>query len=262
MKSAFGNSCAKGCMVYFVALAAIVAVTMFGLGGLSTRFGGDTQQPASVQSAQDSQQANANIPPDSLSVAPQSNQGQTVPNIAVPGDSNPADVPGQGLAPTPTPMPSLPMLPTQPVQPTVAVSSGTPPESAPAVLQVEYTPLEAQGGVITGGASTPFYVVQPGDTLSDIAQRLGVDVNALVSVNSVVDDLIYPDQVLYLPFGAGGQAPPPSDAQPQPQQPAETPASPGGQGGPANPADVAPTAVGTDAQQVPEMPNTGINKKR
>jgi hypothetical protein len=80
----------------------------------------------------------------------------------------------------------------------------------------------------------------------------------------VVDDLIYPDQVLYLPFDAGGQAPPPSEAQPQPQpqQPAETPAGTGGQGGPANPVDVAPTAVGTDPQQVPEMPNTGINKKR
>jgi hypothetical protein len=116
--------------------------------------------------------------------------------------------------------------------------------------------------VITGEASTPFYVVQPGDTLSDIAQRLGVDVNALVSVNSVVGDLIYPDQVLYLPFDASGQAPSPPEAQPQPQQPAEPPASPGGQGGPANPVDVAPTAVGTDPQQVPEMPNTGINKKR
>ncbi|HEX8230210.1 MAG TPA: LysM peptidoglycan-binding domain-containing protein [Chloroflexia bacterium] len=256
-----GNSCAKGCMVYFVALAAIVAVTMFGLGGLSTRFGGDTQQPPSVQSTQNSQQASAGIPPDSLSVAPQSDQGQTAPDIAVPGDSNQANVPGD-LAPTPTSVPLQPLLPTQPVQPTVAVSSGTPPDSAPAAPQVAYTPLEAQGGVITGEASTPFYVVQPGDTLSDIAQRLGVDVDALVSVNSVVDDLIYPDQLLYLPFDVGGQAPPPLEVQPQPQQPAETPASPGGQGGPANPVEVAPTAVGTDPQQVPEMPNTGINKKR
>ena len=251
-------------MVYFVALAAIVAITMFGLGGISTRFGGDTQQPANVQSTQDSQQANADIPPDSLVVAPQSDQGQTVPNIAVPDNSNQANVPTSASAPIPTPT-TMPTWPVLPVQPTVPVPSGNPPDSAqatPVVAPQVYTSLEAQGGVITGEASTPFYVVQPGDTLSEIAQGLGVDVSALGSVNNLVDDLIYPEQVLYIPFEAGGQAPPPSEAQPQPQLPTETPASQSGQGGQAIPVDVAPTAVGTDAPQVPEMPNTGINKKR
>ncbi|MDQ3929114.1 MAG: hypothetical protein M3328_08205, partial [Chloroflexota bacterium] len=104
MKGAFGNSCAKGCMVYFVALAAIVGITMFGLGGLSARFGGSTQQPANVQGAKNSQQANADVAPTSLSVAPQPTQGQAVGDI---------------VAPTPTIAPHLPVVPTLPVQPTV-----------------------------------------------------------------------------------------------------------------------------------------------
>ncbi|MEA2573967.1 MAG: LysM domain, partial [Chloroflexia bacterium] len=226
-------------MVYFVALVVIVAITMFGLGGISARFGGNSQQPAKVQStqnSQDTQQANSNIPPDSLSVAPQPTQGQVIPNIVVPDGSNQANVPGGGSVPQPIPtFTPVPPLPAVNVQPTVPVPSGIPPDSAQVVPEVApqvYTSLEAQGGVITGEASTPFYVVQPGDTLSQIAQGMGVDVNALVSVNNLGDDLIYPDQVLYLPFNVGGQAPPPSDVQPQPQQPAPTPASQGGQGGP------------------------------
>ncbi|MDQ3929755.1 MAG: LysM peptidoglycan-binding domain-containing protein [Chloroflexota bacterium] len=246
MKGAFGNSCAKGCMVYFVALAAIVGITMFGLGGLSARFGGSTQQPASVQGAKNSQQSNADVVPTSLSVAPQPTQAHAVGDIVVP---------------TPATAPPLPAVPTLPVQPTVAAPAPNPADS-PQVAPQAYTPLQVQDGVITGEASTPFYVVQPGDTLSQIAQGLQVDVNALVSVNNLADDLIYPDQVLYLPFDVGGQAPPPSEVPPQPQQPAETPATQGGPGVPVSPVEVVPTAVGTDAPTVPEMPNTGINKKR
>jgi LysM repeat protein len=248
-------------MVYFVALAAIVAITIFGLGGLSTRFGANTQQPANVQSTQNSQQASDVIAPDSLSVAPQSDQAQVSPDVAAPNNSQ-DNTPGGSSVPTSTP---LPPLPPQDAQPTVPVPSGNPPDSAqviPDVAPQVYMSLEAQGGVITGEASTPFYVVEPGDTLSQIAQGLGVDVDALVSVNNLVDDIIYPDQVLYLPFDAANQAPPPAEPQPQPQQPNETPVSQGSQGGPSGPVDVIPTPVGTDAPQVPEMPNTGINKKR
>lgn len=261
MKGAFGNSCARGCMVYLVALAGIVAITMFGLGGISARFGGNTQPPASVQSTQNSQQPAAAAEPDSLSVAPQIDQGQVIPNITLPDNStNPSNVLDGGLLPTPTPtaIPPLPPLPTLAPQPTPPVPSGNPPDTGQVTPQL-FTPIEAQGGTITGEASTPFYVVQPGDTLSEIAQRLGVDVDGLDSVNNLVDDTIYPGQVLYLPLGGGGLAQPPAEA--QPQQPAETP---GGQGGgtTTGQVDAQPTPAGADVPQVPDMPNTGINKKR
>ncbi|HEY0071838.1 MAG TPA: LysM peptidoglycan-binding domain-containing protein [Chloroflexia bacterium] len=248
-------------MVYLVALAGIVAITMFGLGGISARLGGNTQPPASVQSTQNSQQPAA-IQPNSLSVAPQTEQRQVIPNITLPDSStNPGNVLDGGLlpTPTPTPVPPLPPLPTLAPQPTAPVPSGNLPDTAQITPQL-FTPVEAQGGTITGEASTPFYVVQPGDTLSEIAQRLGVDVDGLDSVNNLVDDTIYPGQVLYLPLGGGGLAQPPAEAQ-QPQQPAETQ---GGQGGGTTTGSVGaqPTPAGAVVPQVPDMPNTGINKKR
>lgn len=243
-------------MVYFVALAAIVAITMFGLGGISARFGANTQPPApaSVQGTQSSQQASADIAPapGTPGLAPAVDLGQVIATAVLPDNSASANPP----VPTPTPMPPLPAPAAQPTLPAPSGEVATDP--APVAPQV-YTPLEAQGGTITGEASTPFHVVQSGDTLSQIAQQLGVDVNALVSVNNLVDDLIYPGQVLYLPLPEGGQAQPTAEAQPEPpQQPMEPPADQGEQSG----AGGAPAPVGTSVPQVPEMPNTGINKKR
>lgn len=44
------------------------------------------------------------------------------------------------------------------------------------------------------------YEVQAGDTLSGIADELGVDVEALAEANDITDpDLIYPGQVLIIP---------------------------------------------------------------
>jgi hypothetical protein len=48
------------------------------------------------------------------------------------------------------------------------------------------------------------YVVQPGDTLSDIAQRFDTTVDELVRLNSIEDpDLIFPGQVLFMPIDSG-----------------------------------------------------------
>jgi|FLYL01.1.fsa_nt_gi LysM repeat protein len=60
-------------------------------------------------------------------------------------------------------------------------------------------------GTRVAGAST--YVVQPGDTVSAIAQRFGITVEALSAANGLADpDLIVAGQTLEVP----GQAPPPS----------------------------------------------------
>jgi LysM repeat protein len=53
------------------------------------------------------------------------------------------------------------------------------------------------------------YVVQPGDSLGEIAQRYGTTVAELASLNNISNpNLIYPGQVLYLP-GCATEPPPP-----------------------------------------------------
>ncbi|MFT4413139.1 peptidoglycan DD-metalloendopeptidase family protein [Fredinandcohnia humi] len=42
------------------------------------------------------------------------------------------------------------------------------------------------------------YVVKPGDSLSSIAEEVGLTINEIKSINQLVDDLIYPDQVLVI----------------------------------------------------------------
>ncbi|KRE99999.1 hypothetical protein ASG87_13510 [Frateuria sp. Soil773] len=53
------------------------------------------------------------------------------------------------------------------------------------------------------------YTVQPGDTLSGIAQRQGVSLAALRAANPQISNanLIYPGQVIHLPGGSGGTSP-------------------------------------------------------
>jgi lysozyme len=73
-------------------------------------------------------------------------------------------------------------------------------------LNVSLVPLE----VLTGAGAPPpppppappqeTYVVQPGDTLSDIGAKLGVDWREIARVNGIADpDLIYVGQVLKIP---------------------------------------------------------------
>lgn len=57
--------------------------------------------------------------------------------------------------------------------------------------------------IIPGGRATParqLYYVQPGDTLTSIAQRFGVSLQALMEANNITDpDQIYAGQVLRIP---------------------------------------------------------------
>lgn len=64
------------------------------------------------------------------------------------------------------------------------------------------------------------YVVQPGDTLTSIAQRFGTTVAELVALNNIPNpDLIYVGQVLQLPDGTPGDPPPPTPPPPTPPPP-------------------------------------------
>jgi LysM repeat protein len=102
--------------------------------------------------------------------------------------------------------------------------------------------VPSQGGIISGETVAPFYIVQSGDTLWEIALRFNVSVDALRAINNISDDVIQPGQLLYLPQSSQSQlqptAIPTSSPQPLPQ-------------------------TGTDIPTVviPFMPNTGIIKK-
>lgn len=193
MKNLMGNSCAKGCLIYVVALVAIIAATGLGLGGLKGRF--DTEPPKGSILGMDRQP----LPPS------------------------------DGRDPEPLPTATLRPLPTIALVPTL------PPGSTGPGTTVQFTPVPGQGGAISGEASAPFYVVQSGDTLWEIALRYGVDVDTLRGINNLADNIIQPGQVLYLP-------------QPQQSQPQPAPTLPA-------------ILSGGSAQQtplIPLMPNTGI----
>jgi LysM repeat protein len=205
MKKLFGNSCAKGCLVYFVALVAIMAVTTMGLGGLKGRFNADAQTP----------------------------QG----SILTTGDLPPLDVVGGGTLPTNTPLPVVHNTATP--QPTLAVPAGPTAPAGP----ISFTPVPSQGGVISGEAVAPFYIVQSGDTLWDIAVRFGVSVDALRATNNLTTDVLQPGQVLYLP----------QSTQPMiVSQPTTLPTE--------SPQIMTQSGSGLPTVVIPLMPNTGIIK--
>ena len=201
IKNALQNSCAKGCMVYAVALVLLVVFTSMGLGGLSTRLGGSSQPQASALT--DSRQPAGVAAPQSAPAA----SGEVAQPTAVPPTSGPAIV----LA-----------LPTIQIVTDISVSVPAP-DSAPAPAQPQAQP---QGGEIVGDASPPFYIVQSGDTLWSIAVEYGVGADSLRGMNNLADDIIKPGQLLYLPQPGQPQQPAPTGvpAQPPPAQDQGNPA--------------------------------------
>ena len=62
------------------------------------------------------------------------------------------------------------------------------------------TPESTPGATPVSTTIPATYEVQPGDTLSEIADRFGTDVETLAAANDIGDpDLIYPGQVLVIP---------------------------------------------------------------
>lgn len=269
MKKILGNSCAKGCLVYGVVLLAIVAVTAFGLGGLKSKFGASSQGSQAAPNTQGTQgsqgtqintQKSGPIAPLFVMASPQpvATPQQTTVTANSPGTSGNTNQAGAGAnraAPT--------QEAAQPVPPTLP--KGAPAGSAPAVNSQAATSADAQGGTVSGEASAPFYVVQAGDTLWSISQRFRIDVDALRSVNNMADNTIYPGEAVSLPQETSSQ----QGAAQQPQQPTGGNANQGasqnaGQGTTNAPAvNNAGSAGATNdtTTGLPNMPDTGINKK-
>ena len=68
---------------------------------------------------------------------------------------------------------------------------------------------------LAGSAGPDQCIVDPGDTLSGIAQQFGVDLGALIAINGItMPDLIFPGMVLDLPAKSAPAAPAPSNLPP------------------------------------------------
>lgn len=240
MRKLLGNSCAKGCLAYFIALLGVLAVAAFGVGGIATHLGngGATTQGSST-----------GVSPSSFGVLPGA-AGSPTSGAQAGTAGNPNGVQGGGYFP-PTVPPAAPAAPaaTVPVASTTGTSSasGSDDSGSNSSPQV-FTPVQSQGGVISGQATEPFYVVQSGDTLWSISQKFGVDTSALSSVNNLTGDTIYAGQVLFLPQNSAG----PQSYIPQPGTgSAQSTVQPQSQSGSDPSSDAAPG-----------MPDTGINRKK
>lgn len=64
----------------------------------------------------------------------------------------------------------------------------------------------------TGVYNAPYYTVAWGDTLTSVAARFGVTVDAVMRANALTTSTIYPGQVLLIPGAGSGQPPPPGSS--------------------------------------------------
>lgn len=82
--------------------------------------------------------------------------------------------------------------------PRVDASSSIPPTWTPQSPAAQVTPVPVSGG--SADVDGDVYVVQPGDTLAEIAIRFGVDLNVLAEVNAIQNiDHIEVGQELLIP---------------------------------------------------------------
>lgn len=71
-----------------------------------------------------------------------------------------------------------------------------PTPTTPSVIVITATPTGGSGG---GSGQVVYYTVVQGDTLTSIAARFGVSVQAIKTANGLTSDLIYVGQVLIIP---------------------------------------------------------------
>jgi LysM repeat protein len=167
------------------------------------------------------------------------------------------------IPPTPPPPPTFTPTATRVVSPTdTPTPEGGPTSAPPPEATATPVPAETQPGRTT-------HVVQPGENLSQIAQRYGVSVEAIVQVNGLEDpSLIHTGQTLIIP--APGEVlpsatPRPPTATPLPSTP-PTAASPTATGVPptATPASTTPPSsqyqyrLGRNVACTPNCGTTGV----
>lgn len=88
------------------------------------------------------------------------------------------------------------------VTPTTAAEAPPRIEATPTpTLPATFTPPPfAHGGHVFPVGTSSIHIIQPGDTLGELAQRYGVTVSALVSANRIINaDRIEKGMVLYIP---------------------------------------------------------------
>ncbi len=104
-----------------------------------------------------------------------------------------------------------------------STASGGGSAKAPAAMIRSQPVAGPQGSQITAMTASPFYIVQPQDTLDTVAAMFGLTRPQLRDFNSLKDEMLYTGQVLYLPDSnnppvpntgrnAGGQDAAPSNA--------------------------------------------------
>jgi LysM repeat protein len=137
---------------------------------------------------------------------------------------------GGGRSPTPTPTKTL--VPTFTATATHTATS-TPTQTATPTDTPLPVPTDTPTPVASPTPPYTTYVVQAGETLSHIASRFGITVQAIKDLNGLTSNMIHIGTELLVPTGEGPVSPPASPtptsgtaaptATPRPQQPTPTP---------------------------------------
>lgn len=133
-------------------------------------------------------------------------------------------------APSASPTPTKTLIAT--FTATATSTATTTPTATPVATDTPPAPTETSTPAASPTPQYTTYVVQAGDTLSGIARKFGITVQALRDANGITSDIINIGTQLVIPSGGGSVSPPPNPtatrasaaptATPRPQAPAPT----------------------------------------
>lgn len=114
--------------------------------------------------------------------------------------------PEEVATPTATSLPTITPLPTMTPFPTgTPFPTYTPLPTLSVAPETNFTSEVTGTSQVAAGVEVT-YTVQEGDTVSDIADKFGISVAALLVANDLDDETIFPDQVLIIPDDDGSMA--------------------------------------------------------